>query len=285
MSGLLRCIVVFTILCMLPTTVSADTFYETYQRGLVAFKAKEYSEARAEFLRAYDLRPEPVILFNIAQTYRLEFSAEQALIYYKRFLAESKIAEDLRKEAEAYVLHLETEQAARDAQARIDADSGPKERDGTPVTISVPPMDRLNSQSTQTRDSDPASTGSRTSLSALHGSTIGSDAHHQEPESTGSPYLRMSMFISGGVGIAGIGTGIFFGLRAHKLSEQVSRVYEPTDDQRGKDASRNMVIGYTIGGVGLATCLLSYYFARRAHSKALPSASLSTTNIQFTWAY
>ena len=78
MSNLLRCVVLFAILCVSPPPAAADTFYDTYQRGLAAFKAKNYADARAEFLRAYDLRSEPVILFNVAQTYRLEQRPDQA---------------------------------------------------------------------------------------------------------------------------------------------------------------------------------------------------------------
>src|SRR5215470_12320937 len=111
MSNVLRTVVLLAMLCMTTADVTADVFYETYQRGLAAFKAEDYAGARADFLRAYDLRPKPVILFNIAQTYRFELNPEQALMYYKRFLTESKITEDLRKEAESYVIDLEAELA------------------------------------------------------------------------------------------------------------------------------------------------------------------------------
>src|SRR6185436_9467376 len=138
MNNRFRFIVLFTMLCALSATATADAFYDTYQRGLAAFKARDYANARSEFLRAYDLRPEPVILFNVAQTYRLELSSEQALVYYKRFLAESKIAEDLRDEAQGYVAALQVEQKAREAKTKIEANDGPKERDGTPVKVTMP---------------------------------------------------------------------------------------------------------------------------------------------------
>lgn len=157
MSNLLRCVVLFAILCVSPPPAAADTFYDTYQRGLAAFKAKNYADARAEFLRAYDLRSEPVILFNVAQTYRLEQRPDQALIYYKRFLGESEIAEDLRNTARAYVAGLEAGQAARDSQAKIDADAGPKERDGAPVRMPAPPMDRSAVPSSTMHPSDTTS--------------------------------------------------------------------------------------------------------------------------------
>lgn len=140
----LRSIVLFTALCAASATAQADVFYDTYKRGLAAFKDRDYTAARSEFLRAYDLRPEPIILFNVAQTYRLELDAEQALIYYRRFLAESKISEDLREEAQAYVTALEADQRAREEQKKRDASVGPKEHDGTPVKVMQPPMERVS---------------------------------------------------------------------------------------------------------------------------------------------
>ncbi len=129
-----RALIVALLLC-LPAIASADAFYDTYQRGLAAFKARDYAAARVEFQRAYDLRAEPLVLFNIAQTYRLEESPEQALVYYRRFLAESKIAEDLRAEAQRHVTDLEAQQAKRDAQRELEANTGPKEPDGSAVTV------------------------------------------------------------------------------------------------------------------------------------------------------
>jgi len=171
MSNLLRTIILFALLCALSTTATADAFYEAYQRGLAAFKAKNYTDARSEFLRAYDLRPEPIILFNVAQTYRLELDSQQALIYYRRFLAESRIAEDLRDEAQAYVAGLEAEQKARDQRKKLDADAGPKERDGTPVKVMPPPMDHRSPLSSVVIPSEPANDSTRPTTQVSEWST------------------------------------------------------------------------------------------------------------------
>jgi tetratricopeptide (TPR) repeat protein len=153
MRNLLRAIVLLLLLSI-SGTAAADVFYDTYQRALAAFKAKDYAGARADFLRAYDLRPEPIILFNVAQTYRLELGLEQAIVYYRRFLAESKIAEDLRNEAQAHVASLEAQLKAGDAQKELEAKVGPREPDGAPVKMATPPMGRLESRSLAMRPSD-----------------------------------------------------------------------------------------------------------------------------------
>src|SRR5687768_13158318 len=123
-------------------SASADEFYGTYQSGMAHFHARDYSKARADYLAAYNLRAEPIVLFNIAQTYRLESNVNKALEYYKKFLAESKIAEDLRNEAESYVAKLEEEATAAEAARRRLAETGPREADGTPVRVGDPPMNK-----------------------------------------------------------------------------------------------------------------------------------------------
>ncbi len=142
MTQKLRAVILVALLCG-PTTAAADAFYDAYQRGLAAFKAQDYSGARTEFVHAYDLRAEPIVLFNIAQCYRLEQNPEQALAHYRRFLAESKIAEDLRAEAQRHVSELEALQQTREAQRKVEAEAGPKESDGSAVTMPTsPPVDR-----------------------------------------------------------------------------------------------------------------------------------------------
>ncbi len=137
----LHLVVMLALICA-PTIAAADDFYDAYQRGMAAFRAKEYMAARAEFQRAYDLRPEPIVLFNIAQTYRLAGDEDQALLHYRRFLSESQIAEDLRAEAQRHVTELEGAARARAATRAADAHEGPREPDGTAVTVAEPPVDR-----------------------------------------------------------------------------------------------------------------------------------------------
>ncbi len=156
----IRALILFALLCV-PATVVADPFYDSYERGLAAFKASDYPGARAEFVKAYDLRAEPLVLFNIAQCYRLEQDPEQAIVFYRRFLAESKIAQDLREEAQRHVDDLEAQQQARNAQRRIEADAGPKEQDGSTVTMPPsPPIERRPATHPVTDAPKPASAAS-----------------------------------------------------------------------------------------------------------------------------
>ena len=51
------------------------------------FKLGRYDEAVAEYRRAYELRAEPRLLYDIAECYRELGAKQQSLFYYERYLA------------------------------------------------------------------------------------------------------------------------------------------------------------------------------------------------------
>jgi tetratricopeptide (TPR) repeat protein len=246
----------------------ADEFYDTYQAGLAAFKAKDYSNARAVFLKAYDIRPEPILLYNIAQTYRLESNATEALVYYKRFLAESKIAEDLRNEAQKYVTELEAQaQKAADQQQRSDA-TGPTNADGTPARVLAPPMDRpTHADSVAATKAVPADDSDDTSPS---------ETPH---ENTGR---RTLAFAIGGGGIALAGGALALELSAESTydkakAEQTSQsrrdsLYSSANTQRYA-AEGMAIVGIAAVGVGVWL-----YFQDRA-TKVVPIAARDSAGV------
>jgi tetratricopeptide (TPR) repeat protein len=56
------------------------------ERGLKHFEAKEYGRALDEFRAAYDLDPQPALLYTIAQTARLSGDCRRASRFYEAFL-------------------------------------------------------------------------------------------------------------------------------------------------------------------------------------------------------
>lgn len=78
-----------------------------YQEGENAFRTGDFDIAIREFKDSYHAFPEPLLLYNVAQAYRLKGDLKQALFFYQQFVsaapkapqrptAEDKIAE-LRK--------------------------------------------------------------------------------------------------------------------------------------------------------------------------------------------
>ena len=70
-----------------PEQAQADRYFKS---GVQLFKEAKFSEALAEFMRAYEIAPHPLVLYNIAACHRELSHYGEAVIYYERFLAEGK---------------------------------------------------------------------------------------------------------------------------------------------------------------------------------------------------
>jgi tetratricopeptide (TPR) repeat protein len=57
-----------------------------FEAGTRAFNVGEFDSAAKEYREAYKLKPDPNILYNVAQSYRLAKNAEQALFFYRSYM-------------------------------------------------------------------------------------------------------------------------------------------------------------------------------------------------------
>ena len=73
-----------------------------YDKAIAHYDLAEYDVAIGEFKQAYELSREPALLFNIAQSYRLKKDYEQALNFYRTYLALDPDAPN-RRDAEAQI--------------------------------------------------------------------------------------------------------------------------------------------------------------------------------------
>jgi hypothetical protein len=100
----------------------ADDDVAAYRAAVTAgnqrFHDADYAGARAAFEQAYALHPQPLLLFDIASSFRREGEDALALQHYQRFLEEA-VPDDPRRElARRTIDQLEDRIAARDAAAR-----------------------------------------------------------------------------------------------------------------------------------------------------------------------
>lgn len=61
-----------------------------FKSGVELYKEQKYTEALAEFERAYEISPHPLVLYNIAVCHRELSHYQQAVKFYKRFIGEGK---------------------------------------------------------------------------------------------------------------------------------------------------------------------------------------------------
>jgi hypothetical protein len=73
-----------------------------FENGQRAFDVGKFDDAAKEFVATYELIGDPLLLYNIAQAYRLGEKPKDALFFYKRYL--SRVADSpLRKEVQKRV--------------------------------------------------------------------------------------------------------------------------------------------------------------------------------------
>src|SRR5439155_13145172 len=59
---------------------------EHYTKGTKLYDLGKYDEAIKEFEAAYEIKDEPVLLYNIAQAYRLDNKYAEALRFYRSYM-------------------------------------------------------------------------------------------------------------------------------------------------------------------------------------------------------
>jgi tetratricopeptide (TPR) repeat protein len=79
-----------------------------FEAGSRAFNLGEFKRAAEEYREAYRLKPDPGLLYNIAQSYRLDKNLEQALFFYRSYLRNSPEPAQ-RNEVKQRIASLETQ--------------------------------------------------------------------------------------------------------------------------------------------------------------------------------
>src|SRR5947209_14230494 len=136
---------VAAFLCVTPAVARAESSDEAeitamakehYKQGLDAYKNGKYPEAIKELKKAYLLKRLPALLLNIGATYRKMNDSENAVYYYKKYLAEAPDAKD-RGEVEKTLAEIEHEKpgAGGGAQsAAAEPSPPPSESPAPPAT-------------------------------------------------------------------------------------------------------------------------------------------------------
>jgi len=87
------------------------------RRGTAAFNLGHFDEAVKAYEEAYRLVPDPSLLYNIAQSYRMDHKLEKAMIAYRSFLRNAGSDDPNRRLAERRV---------EDLQKQIDEENAAK---------------------------------------------------------------------------------------------------------------------------------------------------------------
>ena len=94
-----------------PTAAARAVAREHYEKAVSHFNANEYPDAAAEFLAVYKAVPQPALLYNAAQAYRLGGDGPKALENYRAFLKADPEARQ-KLDVERHIKELENKTVA-----------------------------------------------------------------------------------------------------------------------------------------------------------------------------
>lgn len=133
-------IVFFLLLALVTGTAFAqpsaavNAAREHYRKASALFDLSRFAEAAKEFELAYEAKPDPALLYNLAQSHRLAGASKEALQAYKAYLRRMPASPN-RAEIEARIAEV---------QQKLAAANEPEQK---PVVPTSPPLSHTPPQS------------------------------------------------------------------------------------------------------------------------------------------
>ena len=119
-----------------------DQARDQVKKGTAAFNLGHFDEAVRSYEEAYRLIQDPALLYNIAQSYRLDRKLENAMVAYRSFLRTAAPDDPNRDLAEKRVADLQRQlDEEKSAKAASEPPKDPEkvEVKGEPIPTVVPP--------------------------------------------------------------------------------------------------------------------------------------------------
>jgi hypothetical protein len=278
-----------------------------YDRGVELFDDGQLEGAMVEFQRSYELTHHFAVLYNIGQVFVSLAKPIEAADAFERYLADGgrKISATRRTEVEkeivrqkARIATLEIRGLPEGAVVRLDDKEIGKAPIAAPVRVAV----GMHTVAGAAEGYDPAETQVTVAgedqkvvdmVLAKHGEpppappvvvtpaappVVAQPVVEPAPVVVSPPVeatvqqssmskLRIAGIVSGAVGVAGIGTAIYFYRRAVSLSDKVSNSDAPDSDYRaGKRAETMQWVFYSVGAGALVTGTVLYFLGAPSSS-------------------
>jgi tetratricopeptide (TPR) repeat protein len=217
-----------------PTQKALDAARAHFKTAETAKARGEYKTAAVEYLAAYELFADPEFFFDTAEVYQLAGEDQDSLTYYEKYLELDPNGRGVAS-ARASADQLRHAIAARQDAAKRALDEEARRKAEEDSRRAVDEAARLNAAQTQ----PPGSSGRN---------------------------LRLAGIAVGGTGAAALAVGVFFGLNAQSISDELSKAsaYDASRDNEGKVATRNMIIFTGLGGAAAIIGGVLYYVGHRA---------------------
>jgi hypothetical protein len=220
-----------------------------YNKGMTAYNLGHFQEAIEEFEKAYEIRSEPIFLYNIAQSHRQNGNPQRAIFFYRRYV-DADPSSKKRPEVEKRIADMQSE---LDAQKEREAATAP------PPTVVAPQP--LPPQTAPVYVPRPAVVENKP--------TVAADASQGRG-------LRIGGIVAAGVGVAGAVTGVVLVLHGNSLHDEAFATGSQFDSSKYDSSKTFRTMGWVAVGVGaaaVATGVTLYILGARASSE--PSVSVA----------
>jgi tetratricopeptide (TPR) repeat protein len=239
-----------------------------YLKGQSAYDLGKYREALQRFEAAYELKPVPALLFNIAQCHRKLGHLEQAANLYRSFLrADPRSAQ--AEQAQSLLVQVEAAAARRSTSPDPPASLQPL----TPIDGSDAASESLRRAYPIARQGELA--GSSIEATAFIGGAATAEARNAPPSAVAqqAPPLaperkRWPAAIAGGAAVALLAGGVVEALASRSATSQLEQLHQqasvdPARDQQLRDdanakASRSKLL-YVASGVAAAASIALWF--------------------------
>ena len=264
---------------VLPTEArAADSTSEEarkhFQIGQDFFDVGRWDEAAAEFERAYALRKDPTLLYNMAQAYRRKGDAKRAIDLYKNYLMK-KPDSPQRADVEERIRTLQ-QQLDADAARMNNASATPIANPAVQPTVeSAPEL----APAVQPPSYQPPPYQPPPSPPAPL-SMIQTPAPAPVPSAHPGRGLRIAGVTLGAIAVVSVGAGAIFGWRARSLSDKVSSAsaFKSGDEDAATQAQTLQWVFYGVGaGTAIAGGVLYWLGFSAAKQGAATTVALTPT--------
>lgn len=276
-------LLVIGFLCALASGAWAQNIKEQAKQhvadGLAAQKAGRFDDAVAAYQRAYDLVPHPELLFNLGQAYRLKGDRAAAIAHYERYLAIEPKGR-LSKEAKAWLKKLSAEQSAEDKRQAEEARKAEEARQADEARKAEEARvaaEQRKAADEQRRAAEKAAADERARRAAEMPPEPPDPV--DPPTERGGGGLRLLGIAGGATGVLVLGAGIYFGMQAQSISDDLSghdasMPWTPDELAKQDDGKRaeTLQIALTAGGAAFVVAGAALYYVGRKQGRSVTIA-------------
>jgi hypothetical protein len=230
---------------------SAEAARQHYNKAVQLYDLGHFEDAIGEFEKAYEIKQDPALLYNLAQSCRRLGNHKRALDLYKNFLRRMPQT-PFRPDVEARIASLQKLVDEEAAGAQPKPGLAPPPVPSSPAPVAKEPV------------ASPMATTPAAAAPAARGDGRG---------------LRIAGWVTAGAGVVAVTGGVPFGLRARSMSERVTDapVFQASDESAGKSAVTWQWVCYGVGAAALATGVVLLYLGSPGAAGSAPAVAVAPT--------